>query len=160
MAPGRPIVVTVDADATYPATAFPALVRLIREGCDVAGADRLGRWPRAMPMANWTANQVFSCLASLRAGRRLRDVHSGQRAYRAAVLRSFDWDYRGLAFPVDLLLWPALEGMEIAEIPIAYADRVGRTKLRRWASGCATLRRLLRPRAGVRRTLTREIGLR
>jgi glycosyltransferase involved in cell wall biosynthesis len=151
MAPRRPIIVTVDADDTYPATAFPTLVRLVREGWDVAGADRLGRWPGAMPPANWMANRAFSGLASLRARMRLRDVHSGQRAYRAEVLRSFEWDYERLAFPVDLLFWPALVGLKITEIPITYAERTGETKLRRWASGRATVERLLRPRAMVRR---------
>jgi glycosyltransferase involved in cell wall biosynthesis len=157
MAPRRPIIVTVDADDTYPAAAFPTLVRLIREGWDVAGADRLGRWPGAMPLANWMANRAFSGLASLRARKRLRDVHSGQRAYRAAVLRSFEWDYQGLAFPVDLLFWPALEGHRITEIRITYAERVGETKLRRWASGRATLGRILRPRAMVRRKPRQDV---
>jgi glycosyltransferase involved in cell wall biosynthesis len=159
MAPHRPIVVTIDADDTYPAAAFPTLVRLIREGWDVAGTDRLGGWPRAMPLANWMANRTFSRLASLRVGKRLRDVHSGQRAYRAAVLRSFEWDYAGLAFPVDLLFWPALAGLEIVEIPIAYAERIGQTKLGAWASGRATLRRLSRPRAMVKRTARQQVGL-
>jgi len=157
MAPERPIVVTVDADDTYPPSAFPTLVRLVREGWDVAGADRLGRWPRAMPLANWLANRSFSGLASLRTRKRLRDVHSGQRAYRAAVLRSFDWDYEGLAFPVDLLLWPALEGLKVTEIPITYAERVGDTKLRRWSSGRATLRRLLRPRAMMKENTRQDV---
>jgi glycosyltransferase involved in cell wall biosynthesis len=157
MAPQRPIVVTVDADDTYPANAFPALVRLIRDGWDVAGADRLGSRPRAMPLTNWMANRAFSGLASLRAGKHLRDVHSGQRAYRAAALRAFEWDFRGLAFPVDLLFWPALAGLEVTEVPIGYTDRVGDTKLRRWASGRATLRRLLRPRAMVRRKARRDV---
>jgi len=153
MAPDRPIVVTVDADDTYPATSFPILVRLIREGRDVAGTDRLGGWPRAMPVANWLANHLFSGIASLRTRRRLRDVHSGQRAYRGDVLHSFEWDYRGLAFPVDLLLWPALAGFEIVEIPIPYTERIGETKLRRWPSTRATFRRLLRSRAMVKRTV-------
>ena len=52
MAPRRPIVVTIDADDTYPAEAFPGLVRLVRDGWDVVGADRIGRWPGAMPLAN------------------------------------------------------------------------------------------------------------
>jgi glycosyltransferase involved in cell wall biosynthesis len=160
MAPDRPIVVTVDADDTYPATAFPDLVRLVRDGWDVAGTDRLGRWPRAMPVANWLANRAFSGLASLRARTRLRDVHSGQRAYRSAVLRSFEWDHRGLAFPVDLLLWPALDGFRVVEVPIAYTERIGETKLRRWASGRATLRRLLRPREKVRRAARAESATR
>ena len=154
MTPSRPIIATVDADDTYPSTAFPKLVDLIREGWDVVGTDRLGaRPPAAMPLANWVANSVFSALGSLRAGARLRDVHSGQRAYRAEVLHSFDWDYTGLAFPVDLLLWPALEGLRVTEIPIVYSPRVGETTLHRWSSGRATIRRLSRRRSSVRRSL-------
>jgi glycosyltransferase involved in cell wall biosynthesis len=148
MTPKQPIVVTVDADDTYPATEFPMMVEMIRQGWDVVGTNRLGaRPPAAMPMLNWGANQVFSGIASLRARTRLRDVHSGQRAYRATVLRSFDWIFIGPAFPVDLLLWPAIAGMKVTEIPIHYAERIGETKLRRWSSGVATLRRLMRRRS-------------
>ena len=149
--PKQPIVVTVDADDTYPAGAFPKLVELIRQGWDVAGTDRLGaRPPATMPLPNWAANHVFSGVASMRARTRLRDVHSGQRAYRATVLQSFDWDYQGPAFPIDLLFWPAVARMKVTEIPIHYTERVGETKLRRWTSGVATMRRLLRPRSTIR----------
>lgn len=151
MAPKQPIVVTVDADDTYPSPAFPTMVKMIREGWDVVGTDRLGsRPPAAMPLANWAANTVFSGMASIRAGMRLRDVHSGQRAYRAAALRQFDWDYTGVAFPVDLLLWPALARLKVTEIPIHYTDRIGVTTLNRWKSGTATLRRLTRPRSAIK----------
>jgi glycosyltransferase involved in cell wall biosynthesis len=151
MAPDVPIVVTVDADDTYPASAFPKMVEMIRQGWDVVGADRLGsRPPETMPFVNWAANSLFSGFASLRVRTRLRDVHSGQRAYRSAVLHDFDWEYRGLAFPVDLLLWPALAGYKVTEIPIVYTERIGQTKLNRWNSGKATLRRLVKPRSAVK----------
>ena len=141
----RPIVVTVDADDTYPPEAFPALVEIIRSGGDVAGTDRLGsRPPTTMPLANWLANKGFNVLASVRVGRRLRDVHSGQRAYRRSVIEAFDWDVSGFAFPVDLLLWPAYAGYTISEIPITYRERIGETSLVRWESGKQTVRRLLR----------------
>jgi glycosyltransferase involved in cell wall biosynthesis len=150
MAPSRPIVVTVDADDTYPAEAFPELVRLVRQGWDVAGTDRLGRRPpRSMPLPNWIANRLFSAIASLRARRRLLDVHSGQRAYRLDVLHRFEWDFKGLAFPVDLLFWPALHGCRITEIGIVYGKRIGDSKLDPWPSGRATLKRLFRPRAAI-----------
>ena len=152
MTPDRSIIVTVDADDTYPAEIFPTLVELVRDGWDVAGTDRLGRHrPSAMPLLNWLANRLFSGLASLRCRSRLRDVHSGQRAYTAKVLRSFEWDYEGLAFPVDLLMWPALAGLRVTEVPIAYSQRIGDSKLVRWPSGLATLKRLFRPRSEVRR---------
>ena len=156
MAPSQPIVVTVDADDTYPASAFPVLVDLIRNGWDVAGTDRLGsRPPSTMPVQNWVANKIFTTIGSVRAGQRLRDVHSGQRAYRSEVLHAFEWDYHGLAFPVDLLLWPALAGFRVTEVPIEYADRIGETTLNRWQSGKATLRRLTRPKTSVLQTITR-----
>ena len=153
--PDHPIVVTVDADDTYPADAFPLMVQLIRDGWDVVGTDRLGsKPPPTMPLQNWLANKTFSAIASLRTGKRLRDVHSGQRAYRAEVIQSFEWDVAGLAFPVDLLLWPTLAGFRVTEIPITYSERLGETTLHRWNSGKATVRRLTRRRAGVIRQLT------
>lgn len=142
----RSIVVTVDADDTYPAEVFPELVRRVRAGDDIAGTDRLGkRPPAAMPLQNWLANITFNLLASARTRRRLLDVHSGQRAYRREVIDRFDWDTDGLAFPVDLLLWPAYAGFKISEIEIPYRDRIGETTLSRWPSGKATLIRLFRP---------------
>jgi glycosyltransferase involved in cell wall biosynthesis len=145
----RPIVVTVDADDTYPASIYPTLVDAIRRGYDIVGTDRIGtRPPPSMPFPNWCANVLFNLIASARVGRRLKDVHSGQRAYRRDLIDGFDWDVTGLAFPVDLLLWPAFARRKIVEIPIAYRERVGETTLNRWPSGKATLQRLLRPLRG------------
>ncbi|HTZ07988.1 MAG TPA: glycosyltransferase family 2 protein [Acidimicrobiales bacterium] len=148
----RAIVVTVDADDTYPAEIYPELVARVRAGDDIAGTDRLGRRPPStMPLANWLANVSFGLLASARARRRILDVHSGQRAYRRGLIDEFAWDTSGPALPVDLILWPALAGCRISEVPIPYRDRVGSTTLSRWKSGVATCRRLSRPGRAVRR---------
>lgn len=145
LASSRTYVASVDADDTYPAEAFPELVRRVREGDDIAGTNRLGlRPPATMPVRNWIANIAFNLIASVHAGRVLRDVHSGQRCYRRELLDHFDWDTTGLALPVDLLLWPAVAGAKISEIPIPYRDRVGATTLNRWNDGTQTLRRLFR----------------
>jgi glycosyltransferase involved in cell wall biosynthesis len=146
----RPIVIMVDADDTYPSKVFPQLANQVRSGLDVAGTDRLGRRPPpSMPVANWLANIAFGLIASARTRRRLFDVHSGQRAYRRSVIDAFDWDTTGLAFPVDLLLWPAFAGYRISEIPIPYRERIGQTTLVRWPSGKQTLRRLFRSRRQI-----------
>ena len=144
-AASRPIVVTVDADDTYPPEIYPELVERIRSGYDVAGTNRLGLIPpKAMPIRNWIANILFNLIASIHSGKVLRDVHTGQRAYRREIIDHFDWDTSGLAFPVDLLLWPAVAGMKISEVPIPYRDRIGETTLNRWADGRETIRRLFR----------------
>ena len=145
--PERPLVATIDADDTYPVEVFVDLVAMVDAGVDVAGTNRLaGGRPAAMPLANYVANQVFNLLASARARRRLRDVHSGQRVYRREVIEAFAWDTDGLALPVDLLLWPACRGFRVREIPIPYRERVGQTTLVRLPGTMWTLRRLLRPR--------------
>ncbi|HUI05034.1 MAG TPA: glycosyltransferase family 2 protein [Acidimicrobiales bacterium] len=144
-APERPIVVSVDADDTYPAEVYPELVRRIRDGDDVAGTDRLGRRPpKTMPLPNWFANIAFNVIASVRTRRRLLDVHTGQRAYRRSLIDEFDWDTSIAAFPVDLLLWPARAGCRVSEIRIEYRDRIGNTTLVRWPGTKATLKRLFR----------------
>jgi len=151
----RPIVVTVDADDTYPAEVYPELVERVRKGEDIAGTDRLGRRPpKAMPLPNWFANIGFNVIASIRSRRRIKDVHSGQRAYRRSLIDEFEWDTQGGALPVDLILWPAMAGCRISEIYIPYRDRIGVTKLSRWPSARRTLQRLFRPARQMTRTIT------
>ncbi|HKA93431.1 MAG TPA: glycosyltransferase family 2 protein [Acidimicrobiia bacterium] len=145
----RPVVATVDADNTYPAELLPAVIELVRCGFDVVGTDRLGfRRPATMPAANYLANRAFNLIASIRARRRVRDVHSGMRAYRRTVIEEFRWDTQGMALPVDLLLWPVAAGLRVVEIPIEYRDRIGSTTLVRFPGTVWTLRRLLRPFPG------------
>jgi len=142
----RPLVATVDADNTYPAELLPSIIELARRGFDIVGTDRLGFGrPATMPAANYIANRVFNVIASIRARRRVRDVHSGMRAYRRAAIEEFRWDTRGLALPVDLLVWPVAAGLRVLEIPIEYRDRIGTTTLVRFPGTLWTLRRLLRP---------------
>jgi glycosyltransferase involved in cell wall biosynthesis len=145
--PDRPIVVTLDCDGTYPTDRIPELVALVRAGCDVAGTTRLanGR-PAAMPWPNYLANQAFNLVASLLFARRVRDVHSGMRAYARPVVHAFDWQAKAPALPVDLLLVPIRAGLQVREVGIAYAERVGETTLDRLASTTWTFKRILRSR--------------
>ena len=148
----RPVVVTIDADYTYPVEVIPELVRRIRSGDDVAGTDRMGRWQRdAISFSQWFVSVAFGVIATVRARRRLRDVHSAERAYRRSLIDEFDWDTQGSAFPVDLLLWPAMARYRISEVPIVYRPRTGgESKLPRWTGGTRTMSRLLRPAAQMR----------
>jgi glycosyltransferase involved in cell wall biosynthesis len=154
--PDRPIVVTLDCDGTYPTEAIGQLVAMVRDGCDVAGTTRLAKGrPEAMPWANYVANQAFNAVASVLFGRRVRDVHSGMRAYRREVILAFAWHAPAPALPVDLLLLPMRAGLVVREVAIAYGERVGETTLNRLSSTAWTFRRILRsrltPRASLRR---------
>ena len=139
----RPIVVTLDADDTYPVTMIGPLADLVRSGFDVAGGSRISRGrPPAMPAPNYLANLLFARLGGLAVGQRAEDPHSGMRAYRREVIHGIRWSTRGLAFPVDLLLLPIAEGWKVVEVPIRYRERIGETTLERLPSTGWTLRRI------------------
>lgn len=151
LTPTESIVVTVDADDTYPVEMFETLIGHIRNGTDIAGANRLGYGrPKTMPMQNFVINKLLSLIASVRAHKIIADVHSGQRAYKREVLHAFDWNYAFDAFPIDLIFVPALCGMKIIEEPIRYKERIGDTTLNRWSSGKASLKRLLRSKRSIK----------
>jgi glycosyltransferase involved in cell wall biosynthesis len=147
--PDREIVVTLDCDGTYPADRLPELVARIHAGADLVGTSRLdGGRPAAMPKPNYLANKAFNLFASLVFTRRIRDVHSGMRAYRRTMLHEIAWYAQAPALPVELLLKPIRLGYRVEEIPIRSAERLGETTLDRLASTVWTVKRILRSRFG------------
>ena len=141
------VVVTLDCDDTYPVEEIPRLLSLIEEGFDLVNTTRVWRRPRAMPFANFLANRFFAVAARLLHGIRTTDVHSGMRAYRKSMIDNVDWNARGPALPVDMLVIPYRRGYRVTEVKIDYRERIGQTTLHRWASTVWTFRRLWRARA-------------
>jgi glycosyltransferase involved in cell wall biosynthesis len=145
--PERAIVVTLDCDGTYPADRLPELVARIRDGADLVGTSRIdGHRPAAMPWPNYLANKAFNVFATIVFMRRIRDVHSGMRAYRRTMLHSIRWQADAPALPVELLLTPIRLGFRVQEVPIPYAERLGETTLDRLASTVWTLKRIVNSR--------------
>jgi SAM-dependent methyltransferase len=145
----------LDCDLTYPTDEIPRLRRLLEEeAVDVVNAVRTRRRPAAMPLANYLANRGFAALARVGHGVPTCDLHSGMRAYRSSVIRAFDaldgWAERD-ALPVETLLWPARSGYRVVEVPIAYRERVGESKLERLSGTAWTLARLARTLASGER---------
>ena len=141
------VVVTLDCDDTYPAERIPELRDLvIQQGWDVIDGCRLPRKPQAMPLVNYLANWAVAALASVLFGRRLRDLHSGMRAYRKSVIDSLRYDPKGAALPVELLLRPLKEGCKVHTVPIEYRYRIGESTMRPLESIVWTIRRILRVR--------------
>jgi glycosyltransferase involved in cell wall biosynthesis len=140
------IVITLDCDDTYPVEAIPQMVALIDEGYDVVNASRLVSRPKAMPYANYLANRVFAWTARILHGLKTTDVHSGMRAYRKSMIDAIEWNERGAALPVDMIVLPHRHGYKVKEIGIDYRERVGTSTLQRWDSTKWTFRRLWKAR--------------
>jgi len=137
------LLIYLDCDFTYPAAMIPVLRKLVEdEGVDVVNCARTRTRPAAMPVPNYLANRSFAAMAHALHGIPTVDVHSGMRAYRASVIRAFDFDGEGDALPIDTLLYPAKCGYRVVELPISYNERVGTSKLRKLAGTVWTLIRL------------------
>lgn len=137
------LLVYLDCDFTYPAAMIPVVRALVEEGGhDVVNCARTRSRPAAMPLPNYLANRGFAAMAHALHGIPTCDVHSGMRAYRASVIRAFDFDGEGDALPIDTLLYPAKCGYRVVEVPIEYNERVGTSKLRKLAGTVWTLVRL------------------
>jgi len=134
----------LDCDFTYPASTIVSIRKILESGADVVNAARTRSRPDAMPLANYLANKTFVWCARALNGVPISDLHSGMRGYRSSVIRNFSFDGAGDALPIDTLLWPARSGYRVVEIPIAYQERVGASKLRKLAGTAWTFVRLAR----------------
>jgi len=123
------VVVITDADGTYPAEAIPALVDAM-EQADMAVGARTGDRV-SYPVLRRVPKLFLRSYVSWLVGRRIPDMNSGLRAFR----RSLAVPYLRLlpdGFSLTTTLTVALmrAGNEVRFLPVDYAPRVGRSKIR------------------------------
>ena len=124
------IVVITDADGTYPIERIPELVALIQSGFDMAVGARQGRHYRGS-FFKMPARIVFKWLVEFATGRRIPDINSGLRAFRKSEMLAFEKDLcNGFSFTTTITLIYCLTGKFLTYIPIDYAARAGRSKVR------------------------------
>jgi len=145
----REVVITMDGDNTYPPERIIPFARMIlNEGYDLVNGCRLRGKPKNMPWSNYLGNFFFALLASILFGRRIRDLHSGMRAYRKSMIDQLSFRAKGAALPVELLLKPLTRGFRVAFVDIEYQNRIGISKMNPLATSLWTLRRILSARFG------------
>lgn len=139
----RPIVVTTDCDDTYPMEALPEFLSLINEGYDVVSGDRLYHGAEEMPAFNRLGNATFALIASVLMGTRVHDTTTGMRAYRREVIQQIRWtENTGLS--AELLIRPLMRDYRVRELPIAYRERRGETKLDPIEGGAAIAKSIVK----------------
>ena len=143
----REVVVTLDCDDTYPAEFIEQMARLvIEDGFDLVDGSRLVRKPAAMPWLNYFANWGFAGIASILFARRITDLHSGMRAYRKTLIERLQYESKGAALPVELLLRPISQGYKVKVIEIPYRSRIGESTMQPLQGAWWTFKRILRSR--------------
>jgi len=124
------ILAFIDADGTYPPESFPALCRaLLSSGADLVVGSRMAGADSDMPAVRRLGNLFFARLVSLIGPRSISDSASGQRVVRRAALAKLYPLPDGLNFTPVMTTRAVHENLEMVEVPIGYAERVGRSKL-------------------------------
>ena len=120
----------LDADGTYPPEWFPELCKTAQErDADLVIGSRMAGAETQMPQVRRLGNLLFARMLSLISARTVSDSASGMRVFKRSILPQI------YPLPDGLNLTPVMstralhERMEIAETPIPYSERVGRSKL-------------------------------
>jgi glycosyltransferase involved in cell wall biosynthesis len=120
----------LDADGTYPPEHFPALMMAAREqGADLVIGSRMAGTESQMPTSRRVGNLFFAGLVSLIGNRRITDSASGMRVIRRDVLARLYPLPDGLSFTPVMSTRAIHERLAMVEVPIPYAERLGRSKL-------------------------------
>jgi dolichol-phosphate mannosyltransferase len=154
------IVITMDADETHTPGLILAMVRQIREGCDVVIASRFQRGSRVIGLSLGRMLLSYGGSLALRAlfpTRGVRDFTCGFRAYRAAVLHAAVSRYgstfvneEGFQCMVDILLKLRKLPLIFGEVPLIlrYDQKASLSKMNVGGTILSTLRLMVVRRMG------------
>jgi glycosyltransferase involved in cell wall biosynthesis len=119
----------LDADGTYPPEFFPQLCQKALDGQELVIGSRMAGAESQMPFTRRIGNFFFANLLTLLGRQRVSDSASGMRVFHRCIYE------RILPLPDGLNLTPVMstraihESIKMAEVPIPYSERVGRSKL-------------------------------
>jgi glycosyltransferase involved in cell wall biosynthesis len=121
------VVCFMDCDGSLAPGDFPQLVALLASGTDLAiGARQAARG--AWPVHARLANRVLAFELRRRTGLALQDL-GPMRAARRLDLLGLDLRDRRSGWPLEMVVKAAAAGWSIADTPVPYADRKGRSKV-------------------------------
>lgn len=120
----------IDADGTYPPEALPAMCRAMEtENADLVVGSRMSGAASEMPFMRRVGNVAFARMLSVLSGIRVQDSASGMRIIKHDALPQLYPLPDGLDFTPAMTTRALNEQLKIVEVPIAYAERIGRSKL-------------------------------
>jgi len=122
-------ILITDADGTYPSDAVPRLLESAAE-CDMVVGSRTGKDVN-VPLVRRPAKWFLRKLAGLLAEREIPDLNSGLRIFRKdRALQFFSILPSGFSFTTTITLALLCNDGRVEYVPINYAKRTGRSKIR------------------------------
>lgn len=123
-------IVIADADGTYPVEMIPVLLRKYDEGFDLVVGQRTGAHYRESLIKS-PLRYVLKWLVEFTVGRRVPDVNSGLRVFsRELVMTLFSRLSNKFSFTTSQTLAYMLHMKYVHYVPIDYAARIGKSKVR------------------------------
>jgi len=118
------IYVMADGDATYDASAAPALVRkLIDEQLDMVVGARRSEIEEAYRRGHVLGNRLFTGILSFLFGRTFSDIFSGYRIFSRRFAKSFPALSRGFETETEISVHALELAMPVGEVVTAYGAR-------------------------------------
>jgi polyisoprenyl-phosphate glycosyltransferase len=123
-------IVIIDGDGTYPTEEIPRLINMYREGYNMVVGARTGEHYRE----SWfkaPLRRLLRFLVEFSAGRQIPDANSGLRVFsRHDIMPMFPFLSNAFSFTTSSTLAYMLQNKYVAYTPIAYHERIGKTKVR------------------------------
>jgi len=124
------VVVITDADGTYPEDRIVELLAAVDDGADMAVGARIGADVH-IPLVRRPAKAVLRWIAQYLAGTPIPDLNSGMRAMRKELVLAYRSVLpQGFSFTTTITLAALTNGHRVDYIPIDYAAREGRSKIK------------------------------
>lgn len=143
------IIVTADADLTYPVEDIPKFVKILeQENLDFITTNRFAYMDKdAMSLRNRIGNIVLNLATRLLFRLNLKDSQSGMWVFRKDLLNKAVLKANSMALSEELKI-EAIYFLRCdwREFPIQYRVRVGKVKLRTWKDGLGNLFYLIKKR--------------
>jgi dolichol-phosphate hexosyltransferase len=135
------VIVTLDADCTYPAEDIPFLVNeLYSKNWDFITTNRFAKLEKgAMSLEHSIGNKALTVTCNMLFNVWIRDSQSGMWIFRREILPRLDITDNGMAMSEEIKI-EAFKKTRAKELPIVYRQRVGEVKLSSWKDGLRNIR--------------------
>jgi len=135
------VLVVMDADATYPASAIPRIAELLGEG-DLVRCSRVTDREN-MPLVNQVGNWLFDQLLTNVHGLDGRDHLSGMYGLRREIALGLKLQSDGFDIEAEIGIKARARRLRVKTFPVAYQPRLGEKKLQPWRDGLTILSRII-----------------
>ena len=142
------VIVTLDADGTYPVDVIPKLVKMLEdENLDFISCAR--EYGSVMSFKHKLGNGVLTLWSNILFGTSLSDSQTGMWVFRPSVLKKIEMESDGMPFSEEIKIRVIKAGLKFREVRVDYKNRIGEVVLNSFGDGIPNLLYLFKLRFGL-----------